>query len=245
MQEIRIPFHHESFPGYFITTKIKRAPAIILIHEIWGLNNNIRDVANRLCEAGYTVLAPDLLKSTPVENALTPELITDMHIPEKKDETQKKIRAALTPTQSPEFGQQMIEKLQTCFSFLLNHPQVNGSIGIIGFCFGGTYSYALAVHQPKLKAAVVFYGQPPQPLDLIETINCPILSFTGEQDTNLMKQLPSIKKKMKEFQKSFQSIVYPNAGHAFFNDTNLRMYYKDAANDAWKKTKQFLSNNLS
>jgi carboxymethylenebutenolidase len=232
-------------PAFLSTPDIeeKTYPGIILIHEIWGLDDHIKDVTKRFARQGYAVLAPDLFAGTPVENAVSPDLFAQMHDPAKRDEAQKKMRAALAPMQSPEFAKDMLHKLQMCFSYMEKQKNCNGNIGVLGFCFGGSYSFALAAAQPKIKAAIPFYGQGPS-VDKIEKINCPVLAFYGEQDANLIDHLEELKAEMKKYKKDFTSVVYPDTGHAFFNDTNPNRYNNEAAQDAWKKSLAFLSKNL-
>jgi carboxymethylenebutenolidase len=219
-------------------------PGIILIHEIWGLDDHIKNVTKRFAKEGYVVLSPDFFAGTPIENAVSPDLFAQMHDPAKRDDAQKKMRAVLAPMQSPEFAKDMMHKLQKSFDYLEKQKQCNGKIAVLGFCFGGTYSFALASAQKKIKAAVPFYGQAPDS-EKIETINCPVLAFYGEQDTNLVDHLPELKAGMKKFHKEFEAVVYPNCGHAFFNDTNSNRYNKEAAESAWEKTLEFLTENLS
>jgi carboxymethylenebutenolidase len=115
---------------------------------------------------------------------------------------------------------------------------------VVGFCFGGTYSFHLAAHDPRVKVAVPFYGQPPTEAE-IPNIACPVLAFYGDQDANLMQTLPALKENMQKNGKPFEAIVYPGVGHAFFNDTNTRAYNREAAQDAWGKTLAFLKANLA
>jgi carboxymethylenebutenolidase len=232
-----------TLPAFIASPGKSKHPGIILIHEIWGLDDHIKDVTDRFSEEGYIVLAPDLFAGTPIENAVSPSLFAEMHDPVKRDEAQKKMRAALAPMQSPDFAKDMIHKLQMCFSYLEKQEECNGKIAVLGFCFGGSYSFALAAAQPKIKAAVPFYGQPLNS-EKMDAVTCPILAFYGEEDTNLISTLPDLKKEMKKHGKDFEAIVYPNTGHAFFNDTNPNRYNKEAATDAWKKTLAFLSKNL-
>src|SRR5579864_7408253 len=110
-------------------------PGIILIHEIWGLDDHIKDVTKRYAKEGYVVLAPDFFAGTPIENAVSPDLFAQMSNPATRDEAQKKMRAALAPMQSPDFAKDMIHKLQMCFSNLEKQQQCNGKIGVLGFCF--------------------------------------------------------------------------------------------------------------
>src|SRR5579884_1662174 len=123
-------------------------PALIIIHEIWGLNDNIKDIAGRFAEQGYISLVPDLLSGTELGKVVTPELVAEMQDPVKKDEAQKKMRAALAPAQTPEYAKETVQKLEKCFQFLKNHQGASGKVGVVGFCFGGTYSFSLAADQP-------------------------------------------------------------------------------------------------
>jgi carboxymethylenebutenolidase len=129
--------------------------------------------------------------------------------------------------------------LKAGVDYLLADAHVNGSVGVLGFCFGGTYSFHLATHDPRVKVAIPFYGHPPTEGEL-PNVSCPILAFYGEQDVNLMESLPTLKDSMKKNNKSFEAIVYPGVGHAFFNNTNTRAYNREAADDAWKRALTFL-----
>lgn len=213
---------------------------IVLIHEVWGLTDHIKDMANRFASQGYVVLAPDLLAGTGIMEKITPELQKEIWDPATRDEAQKKMRAAMAPIQAPEFAGATVAKLKECVSTLLADKNVNGKVAVVGFCFGGTYSFALAVADHRIVAAVPFYGHAPEPMDPVKEITGPVLAFYGEKDERLMAQLPELKKKMQEYGKEFEAVVYPETGHAFMNDTNPRTYKKEAAADAWKKTLEFL-----
>lgn len=233
-----------TLPGFLATPeKEGKYPGIILIFEIWGLTDHMKDVARRLANEGYVVLLPDLFANTKLENAVTPDLFAEMRDPTKRDEAQKKMRAVLAPMHSPEFATDMMHKLELSYSYLKKNEACNGTIGTVGFCFGGTYSFALSAVEPEIKASVPFYGQPPTE-EQIEKITCPTLAFYGEQDENLISTLPKLEDEMKRHNKGFDSVIYPNTGHAFFNDTNKSRYNKEAATDAWKRTLTFLSENL-
>jgi carboxymethylenebutenolidase len=242
--DIQIPFDTATFSAYYTTPDIPDTyPALILIHEIWGLNDHIKDVANRLQKQGYAVLAPDLLSETGVSPKVNPQMLEDMKNPVTRDEAQKKWREETAPVNSPEFAEETIAKLRTCFEYLQKQEKVHGKIGVVGFCFGGTYSFALAAQEPQLKAAVPFYGHVPEP-EKLQQINCPILAFYGEKDTELVSKLPELNETMAAFHKKFLAIQYPDCGHAFFNDTNPNTYNKEAADDAWERTLAFLKENL-
>src|SRR5581483_10290038 len=194
-------------------------PGLVVIHEVWGLKDHIKDVAARYAAQGYFALAPDLLSHTGITEKVDQSILVEVRNPATRDEAQKKLRAAMAPIQAPEFGQQTVEKLKACVDYLLAQPECSGKVGVVGFCFGGTYAYALAVNENRLSAAVVFYGHAPANIQDIEKINCPVLVFNGEKDENLMKQLSSVKEAAQKFGKEFAFYEYPETGHAFFNDT--------------------------
>lgn len=242
---VEIKFRDTSFGAYLaVPDKQKKLPAIILIHEVWGFKEHTKESADRFAAQGYAVLAPDLLSQTGITKLVDQSILKEVRNPATKDEAQKKLRAAMAPIMVPEFGIATVEKLQNCFAYLKQQDFCNGKIAILGFCFGGNYAYALALEQPNLSAAIVFYGHPPQPLDKIQQINCPVLVFTGEQDENLIKVLPQLKETVKKLNKDFTFYEYPNTGHAFFNDTNPVTYVKESAEDAWQKSLEFLAKYL-
>ncbi|HUC01820.1 MAG TPA: dienelactone hydrolase family protein [Candidatus Paceibacterota bacterium] len=221
----------------------KKYPGLVLIEEIWGVNGHIRSVVDRFAAEGYNVISPELLPEGLLA-ILTPQLQQDLFDPEKRNEVQPKLRAAMAPTQQPEYAEHTIATLKACVDHLMADERVNGAIGVVGFCFGGTYSFHLAAHDPRVKAAAPFYGHPPAEGEIAD-ITCPILAFYGDQDANLMESLPALKEDMKKNGKVFDPIVYPGAGHAFFNDTNPRMYNREAADDAWKKVLAFFKANMA
>lgn len=230
------------FPAYYDEAE-KDAPAILVIHEVWALNNHTKDIADRFHKQGYTVLAPDLLEGTEVEKALKPDSMEAYFNPEERNKRQTEFRAIFSPLGSPEFAARTLAKLQQAFGFLEN-KNPNRKIAVVGFCFGGSYAFSLAAHQPKLAAAVPFYGHCDLSDEEIANIKSPILAFYGENDQGLVKDLPSLIEKMKEVGKSFEAHVYPNTAHAFFNDTNLVAYNKEASEKAWSLTLAFLKENL-
>jgi carboxymethylenebutenolidase len=239
-----IPYQNTGIPVY-LTCKAgeEPRPAVILIHEVWGLNDHIKSIADRLCQEGFMVLAPDLLAHTKMEEVLDPSLQKIIFDEEEKLKHQTEIRAMWTPLRSPEFAHETINKLRTCFDYLINQKDIS-KIGVMGFCFGGTYSFNLAINQPELAAAVPFYGHFDHSEDELDLIDMPILAFYGEKDKNLMEHLPELEERMQKAGKDFTFKVYPNCGHAFFNDTNELTYSKEAAEDAWKRALNFLTVHL-
>lgn len=241
---ISILFENTSFSAYhtFPDDGQKHA-AVILIHEVWGLNDHIKNVADRLAQEGFNVLAPDLLSETGITQKVDQSIMKAIANPLTRDEAQKKLREAMAPAHAEGFAVQTVAKLKTAVAFILEDENVTGKVGVMGFCFGGTYSFSLA-EDSRIRAAVPFYGHAPENLEEIKDISCPVLAFYGENDHTLMEQLPHLKSAMQQNGKSFRSVVYPHTGHAFFNDTNLATYNPEAARDAWDKALGFLRTNL-
>lgn len=216
----------------------QKHPGLIVIEEIWGVNDHIKSVADRFAAEGFSVLSPELLPAGLLE-MLTPQIQKDLFDPEKRNEVQPKLREAMGPIHQPEYASKTISLLKECVDYLLADEGVDGTVSVLGFCFGGSYSFHLAAQDSRIKAAVPFYGQAPSEEE-IPNIKAPILAFYGDQDTNLVESLPKLKADMEKEGKAFEAVVYPNVGHAFFNDTNAHAYDAKTAQDAWAKTLAFL-----
>lgn len=237
---LSLPYKDQGLPVYRTCEVGEPHPAVILIHEVWGLTDHIKSVANRLCQEGYEVVAPDLIAGTELEHLVSPELQKALFDPEERAKRQVEIRAMMAPLASADFAAGVLAKLKACFSYLKEEPAVT-KIAVMGFCFGGTYSFGLAAHQPGLAAAIPFYGHGEHYLEAFADISCPILAFYGQDDDNVTGHLPAIQEEMKTLDKDFSYKVYAGAGHAFFNDTNQVTYRKQAADDAWDRSLAFLA----
>jgi len=219
--------------------------AIILIQEIWGLVDHIRDIADRFAAQGYLVLAPDLLSTA----GITPEVgqrLADARTsddPEVRNAEQPILREAFTAAFSPEFATDAVATLKTVVDQLENEPGIDGRIAVVGFCFGGTYSFALAAADPRIKAAVPFYGSGDPAT--IGGITCPVLAFYGDDDRGLIARLPDVVAALDAGGVTATIQRYPGAGHAFFNDTNPIAYRPADAADAWQRTLAFLDASLA
>ena len=119
----------------------------------------------------------------------------------------------------------------------------SGKIVSVGFCFGGGMSINLACHA-KLAASVIFYGENPHPIELVENISCPVLGNYGTEDMRINAHLDELVKAMVTYKKDFEMRLYPNAAHAFFNDTTP-MYNEAAAKDAWGRVLRFYTRALA
>jgi carboxymethylenebutenolidase len=197
-------------------------PGVVVIHEIWGLVDHIKDVSKRLASEGYVALAVDLFER---------ETASDL-------EAARSFREKFTE-------EKILKDLKGGFDYLRAQPFVKANrIGDIGFCMGGGVSLLFACRNKDLAAAVVFYGRNPSPIDQVKNISCPVLcNYAGadmamkESDINLLKET------LTRYGKVFDVKVYPGAPHAFFNDTRAS-YRPEAAKDAWKRTLKFYARYL-
>jgi carboxymethylenebutenolidase len=219
--------------------------ALIVLEEIWGLNDHVKDVADRFAAQGYLVLSPDLIGHAGIDAHLGEELQKLMFSDDQKarSEAQPRMRDAMAPVHAPEFAAWAVPALIKSVDYLAEQPGVDGHIGVLGYCFGGSYSFALAAADSRVRVAIPYYGQPPETADL-QNITAPILAFYGQEDERLITGLPKVTEAMKAAGVDFTAKVYDDAGHAFFNDTNPHTYRKEDADDAWKRTLAFLDEHI-
>jgi carboxymethylenebutenolidase len=199
----------------------KKLGGIVVVHENRGLNPHIEDVARRAALAGFVSVAPDAL--TPLGG-----------YPGNDDEGRT--------LQSKRDRNEMLEDFIAGYSYLKNHQNCNGKVGVVGFCFGGWISNMMAVQIPDLSAAVPFYGGQPASED-VPKIKAPLLLHYAELDTRVNEGWPAYEKALNEHNKYYQAHMYANTNHGFHNDTTPR-YDKAAAELAWNRTIDFFKKNL-
>ena len=200
----------------------KRA-AVIVIHENRGLNAHIKDVARRIALEGFTAIAPDLLSSgggTPADEDKAREMIGKLD--------PAKTAAALV----------------AAVAYAKSLPTATGKAGAIGFCWGGGMANQLAVHAPDLTADVVYYGPQPTAADVPKIKAALMLHYAGKDDW-VGKGIPAYEAALKAAKIDYQLFMYPDAQHAFNNDTNAARYDKAAAELAWGRTIGFLKAKLA
>lgn len=194
---------------------------IIVVHENRGLNPYIEDTARQAALEGFITLAPDAL--TPLGG-----------YPGNDDQGRE--------MQSKLDRNAILEDFIAAFDHLKQHPDCNGKVGVVGFCFGGWVSNMMAVRLPDLAAAVPFYGG--QPTEDIDRIQAPLLLQYAELDTRVNAGWPAYEAALKENGKTYEVHNYPGANHGFHNNTTPR-YDKAAAELAWQRTIAFFKEKLA
>jgi len=217
---------------------------LIVIHEIWGLVPHIQDVADRYAAAGYLAIAPDILSGA----GITPEVGLELHElmndpdEERRVAAQPMLREKFAASRQPGFAEEAIDRLRRIVDHLAEQPGIDGRIGVLGYCFGGHYSFELAIHDERVRAAVPYYGRPPE-LDEVGRLRGSVLALYGELDPPLMETLPELRAAMAAAGVDYADHVYPGARHAFFNDTGPA-YDAAASADAWERTLAHLEAHL-
>lgn len=198
-------------------------PALIVIQEWWGLNDNVRSMARRLAGEGYTALAVDLYAG---EVADSPQRARELMMAsmEREDEIEDNLRQA--------------------YSYLAE-AQGATRIGTIGWCFGGGWSLRTALMHPDgVDATVIYYGRLITDKEQLATLQMPILGIFGAEDQGIpVEGVREFEAALTELDKHVEIHVYEGAGHAFANPSGTR-YKEEAAEDAWNKTLAFLAKNL-
>ena len=214
--EVQIPATDTNLIGYLARPANENAsPVILVCHENRGLTPHIQDVTRRFAKAGYVGLAVDLLSRQGGSAKLG-----ESHVP-----------GALGNIDADQF----VEDFKSGWQYLKGQSFAQPEkVGMTGFCFGGGVTWRVATQMPELLAAVPFYGPPPLVED-IPNIHAAILAIYGELDSRIDSSIPTIEPAMKSNNKIYQKIIYPNADHAFNNNTGPH-YNPEAAKDAWAQT---------
>lgn len=200
-------------------------PGVIVIHENRGLTDHIKDVARRLAKAGYIALAPDLVS----RSGGTPNNAFD------------KISGILGGAKPED----LVKDLRAGIGYLEKVPGLNaGKIGVVGFCLGGAYTLRLAAAEPKVLAAVPYYGPAPEPISQMANTKAAILGQYGGNDARVNGTIPQLEKTLKDAGKTFEQKVYAGANHAFNNDTGAS-FNEQAAVQAWGETLAWFKKYLS
>jgi carboxymethylenebutenolidase len=205
-----------------------RAPVVLVIHEIFGLTDWIRSVADQLAADGFIAVAPDFLsgKGPGGKGSGSVDVDTARSLVRELD------------------GGEIVRRLDAAARYATSLPAAEKRFATVGFCWGGAVSFAYATRQPELYAAVVYYGTSPA-AETLAGIKAPVLGLYGGDDNRVNATIPDAEREMKRLGKRFGSEIYEGAGHGFLRaqdgreGANLR-----AAQKAWPRTVEFLKKAL-
>jgi carboxymethylenebutenolidase len=223
-ETVQIPNGTETVGGFLATPqKAGRYPAVVVIHEWWGLTDWVKEETTKLAEQGYIALAVDLYRG---------KVTSD---PEEAHELMRGL---------PQ--DRAVSDLKAAFAYLTTRKDVDRDrIGSIGWCMGGGYSLQLAIHERRLAACVVNYGALPTDPNDIQQIFAPVLGNFGAEDRGITPDdVHAFEKSMKGLNRRIDVKIYDGAGHGFENSTNATAYRPEAAADAWTRTVTFLGKTL-
>jgi carboxymethylenebutenolidase len=198
-------------------------PALVVIHEYWGLVPWVKEQAAKLSDQGYVTLAVDLYRGKATDS---PEVAHELMRGLPEDRANRDLLAAV--------------------QYLKSQKKVNpAKIGSIGWCMGGGYSLDLAIADPMLAADVINYGHLATDPARLQQIHAPILGLFGAQDKGIPPaDVRKFEQDLKQTGKKIDVTIYPDAGHAFENPNNKTGYRAKDAADAWNRTIEFLAANL-
>lgn len=223
-KEVSYPSGDETVKGILYTPEGKGPfPAIVVIHEWWGLNDWVKEQAGKLADQGYAALAIDLYRGKVADNPGTAhELMRG--VPEDR----------------------ALRDLHAAVAFLQSQPNLKKDrIGSIGWCMGGGYSLDVALQEPALAATVINYGHLATDPAAIGKIHAAILGNFGGQDQGIPPEdVKKFEAALKQAGKSADIKIYADAGHAFENPNNKSGYRAEDAADAWQRTVNFLASTL-
>jgi len=197
-------------------------PAVVVIHEIFGLNANIRDIARRFAQEGYVALAVDLF-------AGRNRMVCMFRF--------------MGGTLTNSLNHQGIKDLKAALTYLTQQPRVDAQrLGAIGFCLGGGFAIAWACADDRLKVIAPFYGITPRPIEAVQRA-CPVVGSYPEKDftAGMGRKLNAV---LDDYHIDHDIKVYPEAKHAFFNDQLPSNYNAEASADAWQRTLAFFKDRL-
>lgn len=197
-------------------------PAIIMIHEWWGLNDNIKDMAKQMAAEGYVVLGVDLYNEVATESMRAQELSSNVR-------------------NNPEGA---IQNMKSAVSFLRNHEMVKSdAIASLGWCFGGGWSLQLALNE-EMAATGIYYGSLVTDPATLSVIKWPVLGIFGSEDGSIpVDRVRAFETALNENSVENEIYVYDGVGHAFANPSGAN-YAEEQTKDAWEKTVAFFDKHL-
>lgn len=228
---VDVKYGNRVVKSFLVFPEVKgKATAVVVIHEIFGLTDWVRSLADQLAEAGYIAIAPDLLSGAGPDGGGS-GAFTD------RSGVGQAIRA-LPPDQ-------ITADLNSVADYVNKLPAANGKLAVVGFCYGGSQTFRFATNRPKLDAALVFYGQGPDGAEAIAKIKAPVYGFYGGNDARVNETVPKSQELMKAAGKTYEPVTYEGAGHGFMrageDPANTNEANKKAHDQAWVRVKEILA----
>ncbi|MEB7559059.1 dienelactone hydrolase family protein [Kluyvera cryocrescens] len=226
--ETSIPSQGDTLPAYHARPKHSDAPlpVIIVVQEIFGVHEHIRDICRRLALEGYLAIAPELYfrQGDPDDYDDIPTLFSSL------------------VTKVPDA--QVLGDLDHVASWAARHGGDANRLSVTGFCWGGRIAWLYAAHNPQLKAAVAWYGRltgdktlnsPKNPVDVAVDLSAPVLGLYGGQDSGIsLESVETMRQALRAANAKAEIVVYPEAGHAF-NADYRPSYHEESAKDGWQR----------
>ncbi len=194
-------------------------PGVVVLQEFWGLVDHIKGVADRFAREGFVALAPDLYHG---------------QVAAEPDDARKLAMSMQTDA--------ALQDVQGAVDYLTGLPNVSPDrVGVVGFCMGGGLAARMSYQGRDVGAVVVFYGKAPLDDETVPNISAPFLGLYGGEDHGIpLESVNEWDRLMTEHDKPHRMVVYPGAGHAFFNEDRPTVYNPEASNDAWTRTIDWL-----
>jgi carboxymethylenebutenolidase len=200
-----------------------KAPVVLVIHEIFGLSDWVRAVADQLAADGFIAIAPDFLSGKAPDGKGSRSVTADQ------------ARGLIANLRMPE----IVSRLDAAARYGTSLPAATKAFGVVGYCWGGGISFAYAAEQPALSAAVVFYGTSPA-AGALGRVKAPVLGLYGGADARVNATVPAAQEELARLGKRFDVEMYPGAGHAFLRQQDGSAANRAAAEKAWPRAVEFL-----
>ena len=220
---IKLKHGDRTVEAFIVYPEVKeKATSVVVIHEIFGLTDWVRGVADQLAEHGYIAIAsPDMLSAMGPKGGGT----SDFAGPDEA----RKVFASLPPDQ-------ITADLNAAAKYVAALPAASGKLTVGGFCWGGGQSFRFTTNNKDLKAAMVFYGTGPEKEEDIKRINCPVYGYYGGDDARVTATVPHSAELMRAAGKMFEPVTYEGAGHGFMRAgeaPDAKEANKKARDQAW------------
>ena len=222
-ERVRFKANGHDTEGYLARPAAGGGPGVIVLQEWWGLVPHIEDIADRFAAEGFVALAPDLYHG---EKATGPDQAGKLMMALNIERTEKDLAGAI--------------------DFLQQQPGVTGKgVGTVGFCMGGALSLFAASKNSEVAACVVFYGGHPNVKPDLAALRAPVLGLWAGKDGFVTPEVVAqLDQQLTALGKRHEFHTYPNAQHAFFNDTRPEVHDPEASKDAWRRTLEFFRREL-